>query len=66
MDPERRSYRSALNKAQQFLMYDCTPEAADQRELIAIALRSLQQGHVTPSTVTAVEMARAVVKGGAA
>jgi len=63
MDPEKRSYRSALNKAQQWLAYDCSETAAEQRERIAIALRSVQQGNVTDSTRAAVEMARTVIKG---
>jgi hypothetical protein len=65
MDPEKRSYRSVLNKAQQWLAYDCTPEAGDQRERIAVALRSVQLGNITDSTRATVEMARAVIKGGA-
>jgi hypothetical protein len=63
MDPEKRSYRSTLNKAQQWLAFDCSEEAAEQREQIAIALRSVQQSNVTDSTRATVEMARAVIRG---
>lgn len=63
MDPEKRSYRSALNKAQQWLAFDTSIVAAEQREQIAIALRCVQQGNVTDSTRATVEMARTVIGG---
>lgn len=63
MDPEKRSYRSALNRAQQWLAFDCSITAAEQREQIAVALRCVQQGNVTDSTRATVEMARTVIKG---
>jgi len=63
MDPEKRSYRSALNRAQQWLAFDCSIVAAEQREEIAIALRNVRNGNVTDSTRATVEMARTVIRG---
>lgn len=61
---QQRSYRTALCKAQQWLMFDTSVEAGDQREQIAKALRNITHGNNPVSVAAAVEMARNVTKRG--
>ena len=63
MSEQRESFRSALNRAQQFLMFDTSILAADQRERIAVALRELRDGHLTDEVTATVRMAENVVRG---
>lgn len=59
------SYKTDLYAAQQFLAFDCSELAAQQREQIAVALRELYEGRPTANTEAAVAMARSVLQGGA-
>lgn len=57
------SYKTDLYAAQQYLAFDCSEIAAQQREQIAVALRELYECRPTANTEAAVAMARAVLKG---
>ena len=61
---ESRRSREALCKAQQWLAFDTSELAGDQRDLIAKALRNITHGNNPTSVAAAVEMARDVTKRG--